>query len=667
MASAYDHALQLIVGTSPGGTEWTSANESGVIRFWDPKGTEFAEKRVLTGESIRAVCYGPQSGTLITGSDDGRVCIWDTKAKKKRHGPLKVGVPIRSLIPLSETTAALGADGVLYFFDQGANLTAEMVADQDGLVISTPEGWYSGEGDNYKQTLLFRGGSDFPLSAEESLDDYSRSRSLSATTGKKSLFLRARDTMASVYQHGLDFYSRLHSAARAALVTGVGYLAVLSLVMTLWLVNPAAFAALHMTPGNPEPKLSWAWVTNTLFFAKWLGQRERSTDAWLSRHKSDFFDVFFTNPGVALRLERFVELGNSADVDGWVASVAERRGRHVVITGSGGGAGKSTLAYEMVAEAIRVRESPPLIPLLFDYDWREESLEPAMQKKLSVGKEVPPLDLVRRWWATGRILLILDGLSERRVQGAEATLISLVHLPGNHFVLVTTRSALRDDRFENVRTKDLREGETSWTRFIEKYLGTDHSRLDEVSEQLKEWGKGQPIRPLFADLAIRAAAGRRDLPPTLAAVISTFLRDTRPRGPNAVREEDFIRAACIVAFAGVEKNTAPSEVTEQLCLGYLGNAAAEVPFQSEAMGGDEGSEREPRQVLDQLVGCGLLERFVVYSVGYVRFTQDVIAEYCAAFYLLSDGHTRALSGFRRRASFPNSGVAEAIEDIRPSR
>ncbi len=85
---------------------------------------------------------------------------------------------------------------------------------------------------------------------------------------------------------------------------------------------------------------------------------------------------------------------------------------------------------------------------------------------------------------------------------------------------------------------------------------------------LDAFGRGEPIRPLFARLAIGQLRAVGELPSTFVGLVDRYLRRLRPPG---FREEGFLRAARKAAEASVEDALAPRAVGEDYLCGFLAN------------------------------------------------------------------------------------------------
>jgi len=146
--------------------------------------------------------------------------------------------------------------------------------------------------------------------------------------------------------------------------------------------------------------------------------------------------------------------------------------------------------------------------------------------------------------------------------------------------------------------------------------------------------------------------------------VRAFVVAARPSGTDALRESSLLRAAGIVAYRCVvdEESIGPRPVAENVLRAALGDKAAAEPFLTE-----EGKELNSIAVLDQLIGCGLLQRSVEATRTPMGFSEDPIAEYLAAMFLFEAEDRRILANLRRRKAWKDSGLAEAVERVEAAR
>jgi hypothetical protein len=78
---------------------------------------------------------------------------------------------------------------------------------------------------------------------------------------------------------------------------------------------------------------------------------------------------------------------------------------------------------------------------------------------------------------------------------------------------------------------------------------------------------------------------------------------------------------------------------------------------------DDGQEVSSAKVLDQLVGCGLLQRSVEFASSRMRFTEDLVAEYLAAMHVINQ-EKDSIRLLRGRMTTDGTGLADALTHVR---
>jgi len=144
------------------------------------------------------------------------------------------------------------------------------------------------------------------------------------------------------------------------------------------------------------------------------------------------------------------------------------------------------------------------------------------------------------------------------------------------------------------------------------------------------------------------------LPGDYPALIQAYVRGLRPEGHGALREEDFLRAARLVAYAAVKETWTPRAVSREYVRGQLD--AEPLKFMSESA-----QELSSAVVIDQLVRCGLLEEIVALAAPEIRFAFDPVAEYLAAMHVI--WLQRAGISPSLPQPLPQTAFAEALSSI----
>ncbi|MHC4406069.1 MAG: hypothetical protein ACYTG0_41055 [Planctomycetota bacterium] len=179
--------------------------------------------------------------------------------------------------------------------------------------------------------------------------------------------------------------------------------------------------------------------------------------------------------------------------------------------------------------------------------------------------------------------------------------------------------------------------------FVRTYVEED--ACERVLAGLAGLTKEREISPLLAYLAIDRVTKGHHLPTDYPNLVVDYVLGLRPHGRGAIREDDFLRAACLAAFKCVERSLAPREIESTFLRGVFSHEGTMTPF---CLDNDEFTELTPAVIVNQLVHCGLL---CVNSYQRVQFAYDPIAEYLAAWHAFRHEDRREIAGpLRRRLS-----------------
>ena len=395
---------------------------------------------------------------------------------------------------------------------------------------------------------------------------------------------------------------------------------------------------------------------------RWLGTTQRALDRWLRRHDGELeARCFEGRKSVEDRPEsRYVDLEQSGQVEAWKQALA-RREPLACWAMEPGGSGKTTLAIVLARHARATAAPFPLRPVLVEEDWGKDLIE-HIARLLNVGDRRPTATMVKKLGRTGRVMLLIDDLSKRRVENAVDQVKDIASAGNFRHLVVTSRSLPPDGEW----LQPLSLGPVPPDRFDDflRTYGIPDDRRPAAVNQIHELSGGEPIRALFLKLAADQLLKEQDLPGSYAELVRAFVVGSRPSGKDTLCEGSFLRAAGIVAHRCVvdEETIGPRLVAENVLRAVLGDKAAAEPFLS-----DEGKELNSITVLDQLIGCGLLQRSVEVTRTLIGFSEDPIAEYLAAMFLFEPENRRILANLRRRKAWKDSGLAEAVERVEAAR
>ena len=181
-----------------------------------------------------------------------------------------------------------------------------------------------------------------------------------------------------------------------------------------------------------------------------------------------------------------------------------------------------------------------------------------------------------------------------------------------------------------------------------------------MAEALSRWTRGQPLSPLLARLAIERAKTTGSLPSTYPQLVHEYVAALRHPSSSALSEEDYFRAARIIAKLSVDEELSPRSVNADLLRGWLGAESEHAQFCDE-----QGRTVVAAQVVEQLVRSGLLLRSVELATVRIRFSDDPIAEYLYAMHVALQP-TNVIETLSARISLrpqEAQGLAEALAQV----
>lgn len=623
-AEKRDESYQLLatdLGVSRDG-RLVATGHPGIVRVWRPDGTRISELQVgRAGFPVHTAArleFSADRDLLIT-SCDGVVRLWDTRtlaevAPARDLEPARMGFTGRSIFFIMGLHNVRVAD--LRLKDRGRYVFAD-----SGALAVTATGLFSGTGSVAEMVRLYRmDGSSVPSSeaAEWQHPDEVRraleGRRWSMRSLGSSLSRGAARLVAGV--RGMSWWEK------GGLLSSLAFAGVVLLV----LVDRARPAQWVMSSSLLFPPNSVLQKARDLVL--YFGRTTYCLDGWLQKFGTKMYLRAVSSEAVQERLTAYVDIGNDADVQDFLAAVDRNDAAYLWITGPGG-SGKSTLALQTLARLApdtSANTSRPVLPVLIDSDWDGSLLEHVAGKlwaesAKSKVRHHPTVDQVTVLARTGRLVLVLDGLSERRAADAVIELRRAAAL--FRHVVVTSRDAAPDGEFRQVEVGSL--AGPALRRFVAKHApGFD---TDQVIQELATVGSGVSLRPLLARMAIQRLVSGDRLPDSIHGMIWEYVRGIRPSGRDRIREDHYLTLATFVAFHSVLPGFVPRETSRETLMHTWGLEGGAIQISRE-----DGAALSVESALDQMVSCGLLSDSVSV-IPRVRFREDPIAEALAARHL----------------------------------
>lgn len=473
----------------------------------------------------------------------------------------------------------------------------------------------------------------------------------------------------------LPLWRRLPSSILWAVA---GYSAILIVAVFLYLLKPLWLHRLYWTLRRYAGQLPW--LTGTVaatvidLLLPFLARHPRVLDAWVEKHAERIDRAFRQLDARLIPPEQYVPLPVDvlrAGAGGSELVVIRRiteptaeafrpffEGKRTLleILGSGG-SGKTTLALRVVGWGLGRSEFSAseerltrhrLLPVWVDEETKD-LLQVAVRQTSTWAEEDVPEEFVRTLLRAGRILVVLDRLSERsaemqgyvrRAQGQLRVQRMLVttRAPLTSEAPVTTYLRTRELTFESLarlvsarlavtdpdplcRPDELPRPHPCWTAEKQAELTSRITRLFRVSSEGGD-EMAIPLQPLLARIAVDEAAMLRKggssseaLTQSIPRLIQNYLVSLNP----ADADEDGLSDAAMLRVAQL---AATLELGEKYRPRSFSRAEARTEFALHGWNID--TKPDP---LQRLILNGVL---VDEGAGYMRFRLDPVAEFVAA-------------------------------------
>lgn len=601
-----------------------------------------------------AVAFGPDSAHFLSAADDGALNYWSVdRANRETRA---IGLPIQNIGFLSSRIyAVLNSDDIL-FLKQDLSTAGRLLTAPGGVIVLAGNQSFWAQGSLVDKVGVYgtKGKVTSPLERDRLLDER-------GAVGYASGYSTIGERISAQLRDLWFAYVGLSPAIKAVVNGGLLF----ATVVVFWLLCPALFAAWAMQSVTSPGPAPFSWLRRYLLLAQWLGGTTRSLDAWLLRNRLALTEQCFAERQSVRSRTNYAEVFRFEATTEWLKDIQNTRRAALWINGPGG-SGKSALAFELTRRALARRE--PLIPVLIERDWSApggEGLYNEVSSALTAGGRSPTVSMVRKMAYLGRILLVVDSLSEFRSESAAQAVLEVSMPNRTRHVMITARSpSAHSDVFDEVSLEPL-NAEWQLREFAGAYIGRD--QIEDSVCELKRLLDLGPVSPMLAWLQLQSILRRDGLHDSAAVMsypelVNEYVLSLRPRGERALSIPDFLRAARTLAFACVEERLAPTYADYEYLRGSLANAAQQAAFFDQAR---PARELSPGEILSQLVESGLLRSQHALASSRLWFWYDPVAEYLAAMHLFLGGQ-EALARIRQRAPVLNPGFSEILEQVSAS-
>jgi WD40 repeat protein len=636
------------LAADPNSDTFAISTAEGAVMVWERTGQRMWKRslsfQTFDGSDAHALAFSPSGPRRVAvGTRGGTIAIYDfqrnawTKARA-------IGYWIKQLGWNSKRLWAVLSSGQVVYLDHDLTPLATLTVNGTKGVITTPSGWYSGDDELVR---FYTGAKREAVPKVDAATMYNTKNVAALVTGRGQ-FWHGLNAWLDARGASVRRWITKHSLWEiGAMLVGSVYALLLAAVFIIWIVRPnriAYWAMIPLASPNAPPLKRW---TELLTVVGYLGHTNRAVEAWLRHSRKELTTLFDEADSVVART-RYVDLGNASDIDTWRNDVAASRPSAVWITGPGG-CGKTTLAIQLAKAAAHSPARP--LPLVINTDWKGD-LTDAVTARMTVHRKRPTRAMIERLADRGRLVLIVDGLSERRVSDAAAAVESATVF--RYRIVASRGESAEGSAFRRIEVGPLTP--VRLRSFVELYLPA--GEVDEALQDINSLAEGQPIRPLFARLALEQRNSSRELPKSYPRLVQKYVLELAPRGPSALRADDFLRAARIAGLACVEEDFAPHLISVEILRGHLRAHAQRLPFMSDVNSHDDVSDIE---IVDQLVECGLMERVISLGVPQARFAFDPIAEYLGVMEIAAGGESYSV--LRDRVERSESALRDALQRV----
>lgn len=456
--------------------------------------------------------------------------------------------------------------------------------------------------------------------------------------------------------------------------------------LSIFLLKPIWLLKIYEVFSGSETRMSGVLGAVTIPVQHLLAPlvfRPRVLNAWVKKHLSKARERFSQKTTVKER-RVYVPVGLFLN-DKFVSKLTPKdlrrtfaRNQSRLLISGVGGAGKTSLACQIANWAMReeaeerLRPEHLMLPVLLEHDFVEhgaDALKEEIRAQLSdsIDANTPVSNaLLQALLEKKRVLVLVDGMSERNEETQTAILSGITKIPTNAVVFTS-----RNDETIDALNKTVIEPTTikgnQLSSFVETYLTSldkkemfDDEEFFEGCRLLSMIVNDRDITALLAKLFVDLMVAKQektideDLPksiPDLMLQSIEVLHKKTPSDELALR--DVIKTAKVIAWECLKKNYRPLPADYEEVKRYLGRLP--------------NGERSLNYLKDKL---NLIETKSLAFGEKIRFKIDPLAEYLAALYLVEENEHNEkkwrlffdTSSIKARSSENITGFLLAVRD-----